>query len=41
MFMVNAEQGLGKGDEFILEMLEGNPTPVFLVVNKIDQSAPR
>ena len=40
MFMVNAEQELGKGDEFILEMLEGNPTPVFLVVNKIDRVHP-
>lgn len=40
MFMVNAEQGLGKGDEFILELLEGTKTPVFLVVNKIDQIHP-
>lgn len=40
MFMVNAEQKLGKGDEFILEMLAGNPTPVFLVINKIDQIHP-
>jgi len=40
MFMVNAEQKLGKGDEFILELLEGNPTPVFLVINKIDQIHP-
>lgn len=40
MFMVNAEQKLGKGDEFILEMLEGNPTPVFLIINKIDQIHP-
>lgn len=40
MFMVNAEQGLGKGDEFILELLEGTKTPVFLVINKIDQIHP-
>ena len=40
MFMVNAEQKIGKGDEFILEMLEGNQTPVFLVINKIDQVHP-
>ena len=40
MFMVNAEQKLGKGDEFILEMLAGNPTPVFLVINKIDAIHP-
>ncbi len=40
MFMVNAEQKIGKGDEFILELLEGNKTPVFLVINKIDQVHP-
>ncbi|MGE7623315.1 GTPase Era [Viridibacillus sp. NPDC096237] len=40
MFMVNATQKLGKGDQFILEMLEGNETPVFLVINKIDQVHP-
>lgn len=40
MFMVNAEQKLGKGDEFILEMLAGNTTPVFLVINKIDAIHP-
>jgi len=40
MFMVNAEQKLGKGDEFILEMLAGHPTPVFLVINKIDAIHP-
>lgn len=40
LFMVNAEQKLGKGDEFILEMLAGNSTPVFLVINKIDQIHP-
>lgn len=40
LFMVNAEQKLGKGDEFILEMLSGNSTPVFLVINKIDQIHP-
>ncbi|RUL57040.1 MULTISPECIES: GTPase Era [Lysinibacillus] len=40
MFMVNAEQAIGKGDEFILELLEGTKTPVFLVINKIDQIHP-
>lgn len=40
MFMVNAEQKIGKGDEFILELLQGNKTPVFLVINKIDQVHP-
>ena len=36
MFMVNAEQAIGKGDEFIIELLQGNKTPVFLIINKID-----
>lgn len=40
MFMVNAEQAIGKGDEYIIELLEGNETPVFLVINKIDQVHP-
>ncbi|WPK11557.1 GTPase Era [Lysinibacillus louembei] len=40
LFMVNAEQKIGKGDEFILELLAGNQTPVFLVINKIDQVHP-
>jgi GTPase len=40
MFMVNAEQKIGKGDEFILELLQGNKTPVFLVINKIDTIHP-
>lgn len=40
MFMVNAEEKRGKGDEYILEMLEGNTTPVFLIINKIDQVHP-
>ncbi|GGG13723.1 GTPase Era [Lysinibacillus alkalisoli] len=40
MFMVNAEQKLGPGDEFIMNLLEGNQTPVFLIVNKIDRVHP-
>ncbi|WP_397539355.1 GTPase Era [Rummeliibacillus pycnus] len=40
MFMVNATQKLGAGDKFIMEMLEGTKTPVFLVVNKIDAVHP-
>lgn len=40
MFMVNAEEDLGKGDEFILELLQETKTPVFLVINKIDQIHP-
>lgn len=40
MFMVNAEQKLGPGDEYVMEMLKGTKTPVFLVVNKIDAIHP-
>ncbi|KRG14986.1 GTPase Era [Lederbergia galactosidilytica] len=36
LFMVNAEEGFGRGEEFILEKLNGVQTPVFLVINKID-----
>ena len=38
--MVNATEPRGKGDEFIIDMLEKNETPVFLVINKIDQVHP-
>lgn len=40
MFMVNAEEKIGKGDEFILEMLQETKTPIFLVINKIDKIHP-
>ncbi|MBO9129602.1 GTPase Era [Bacillus sp. 165] len=40
MFMVNAVEGWGRGDEFIIEKLKQTNTPVFLVVNKIDQVHP-
>jgi len=40
LFMVNATEPIGKGDEFIIDLLENNETPVFLVINKIDQVHP-
>ncbi|KAB7709213.1 GTPase Era [Bacillus aerolatus] len=40
LFMVNAEEGYGRGDEFIIEKLKGTQTPVFLVMNKIDRVHP-
>lgn len=40
IFMVNATEPRGKGDEFIIDLLEKNQTPVFLVINKIDQVHP-
>lgn len=36
MFMVNANEETGRGDEYIIEMLKNVKTPVFLVLNKID-----
>ncbi|MBM7650002.1 GTP-binding protein Era [Bacillus ectoiniformans] len=40
LFMVNAEEGYGRGDEFIIEKLKGIQTPIFLVINKIDRIHP-
>ncbi|MCL6585360.1 MAG: GTPase Era [Anoxybacillus sp.] len=40
LFMINAEEGFGRGDAFIIERLKEVNTPVFLVVNKIDQIHP-
>lgn len=36
MFMVNINEEIGRGDEYIMEMLKHSDTPVFLVLNKID-----
>ncbi|MFD1736591.1 GTPase Era [Bacillus salitolerans] len=40
LFMVNVEEGFGRGDEFIIEKLKHTNTPVFLTLNKIDQVHP-
>lgn len=40
LFMINAVEGLGKGDQFIIERLKQTNQPVFLVINKIDQVHP-
>lgn len=40
LFMINATEGYGRGDEFIIEKLKNVNTPVFLVVNKIDAIHP-
>ncbi|MGG5255011.1 GTPase Era [Neobacillus sp. SM06] len=40
LFMVNAEEGFGRGEEFILEKFQTVKTPIFLVINKIDQIHP-
>ena len=36
LLMVDSVDRIGKQDRYILEMLKGNETPVFLVMNKID-----
>ena len=36
MFMVNVNEDIGRGDEYIMEMLKNVKTPIFLVLNKID-----
>lgn len=40
LFLVDASAGKGPGDEFIMNHLKDVKTPVFLVVNKIDQVHP-
>ncbi|VXB82644.1 maturation of 16S RNA and assembly of 30S ribosomal subunit GTPase [Bacillus sp. 349Y] len=40
LFMINVEEVLGKGDHYIIEKLKGVKTPVFLILNKIDQVHP-
>lgn len=40
LFMVNAEEGFGKGEEFIIEKFQSVQTPIFLVINKIDKIHP-
>ncbi len=40
LLMINAEEGFGRGEQFILDILEKTDQPVFLVINKIDQVHP-
>ncbi|WP_139070021.1 GTPase Era [Bacillus sp. FJAT-27225] len=40
LFMVSAEEGFGRGEEFILEKFQSIKTPVFLIINKIDKVHP-
>ena len=40
LFMVNAAEKRGSGDNFILEKLKNLRTPKFLIINKIDQVKP-
>lgn len=40
LFVINATERFGRGDEFIIELLKQTNQSVFLVVNKIDQIHP-
>lgn len=40
LFMINADEGYGRGDQFIIERLENVKSPVFLIINKIDLVSP-
>ncbi|MFG6494132.1 GTPase Era [Fictibacillus sp. UD] len=40
LFVINAEEGYGRGDQFIIDRLEHVKNPIFLVVNKIDKVHP-
>ena len=36
LFMVNAKEKLGTGDEFVLEKAKESGKPIFLIINKVD-----
>ncbi|XKE78891.1 GTPase Era [Oceanobacillus kapialis] len=36
LFMINAKEGYGRGDQYILDLLQNVNRPVYLVINKID-----
>ncbi|MBN1047898.1 GTPase Era [Clostridium botulinum] len=40
LFLTNPDEEIGKGDKFILESLKDKKCPVYLVLNKIDESTP-
>ena len=40
MFMINADQRRGAGDNFIIERLKAVKKPIYLIINKIDQIHP-
>ncbi|WP_353949441.1 GTPase Era [Sporolactobacillus sp. Y61] len=40
LFLIDAEQGYGRGDQFIIDFLKKTESPVFLLVNKIDKVHP-
>lgn len=40
IFMINADEGFGKGDQYIIDRLQQVKSPVFLIINKIDLVSP-
>ena len=38
LFLTNPDEEIGKGDKFILETLRDKKCPIFLVLNKVDES---
>ncbi|WP_261129529.1 GTPase Era [Bacillus sp. Marseille-Q3570] len=40
LFLINAEEGYGRGDQFIIDRLQNIKSPIFLVINKIDKVHP-
>lgn len=40
LFMINAKEGFGRGDQYIIDLLKGIKKPVFLIINKIDLVSP-
>lgn len=40
LFLVDVKEGYGSGDQFIIERLKQVKTPVYLILNKIDQVSP-
>ncbi|MBB3070268.1 GTP-binding protein Era [Paenibacillus baekrokdamisoli] len=40
LFLIDASEGIGGGDRFIIEALKKVKTPVFLIMNKIDKIHP-
>ncbi len=40
LFLVNADEEMGKGDRYIIQRLKKTEKPIFLVINKIDKVHP-
>lgn len=40
LFMINADEGYGRGDQYIIDLLQKIKQPVYLIINKIDKIQP-